>query len=286
MNTIQQQQITQKQLERLAGQRQLYSEAKRIQGIQMMLAGPFVALWSLVVVWEPQLRVYSALWGIFVTLLDTFLFSRQQRSLKQQAAKIQELFDCDVLHISWSDVKVGHRPDAEAIMEAASDFKRHNPDLSMLKNWYPAAVDKLPIHLGRLICQRSNCWWDFRLRRRYITYVTVSVVILTVFVVLAGFIGGMTLEKFTLAILAPLMPAFVLAMRQYNEHKEYMESSDRLKEYIEKLWSNAIESKVTPEELTIESRALQDEIYDRRRRSPLIFDWVYQRLELARRTDE
>ena len=74
------------------------------------------------------------------------------------------------------------------------------------------------------------------------------------------------------------MPAFILAVRQYNEHKEYMESSDRLKEYIEKLWDNAIESKVAPEELMSESRALQDEIYDRRRRSPLIFDWVYRHL--------
>lgn len=37
--------------------------------------------------------------------------------------------------------------------------------------------------------------------------------------------------------------------------------------------------KPIPDELTIESRELQDEIYDCRCKNPLIFDWIYDRLK-------
>lgn len=278
MNTISQDQLTQKQLDRLAAQRQLYSDAKRIQAFQKILSIPVVVLWSLFVMWIPDLKVYAAYWGICVTLLDVIFFTPWQRSLKEKAAKVQELFDCDVLKLSWRNLQAGRRPDAEAIMESSSKFKCVDPECSTLRNWYPGSVDKLPIHLARIVCQRANCWWDANLRRRYATWMIISVGTLTIFVFLVGLVGGLTLEKFFLAVLAPLMPAFVLGLREYTEHKESASKLDRLIEHAEKLWNMAIIEKATPDELTEESRDLQDEIYDHRRRSPLIFDWIYRRL--------
>jgi len=75
------------------------------------------------------------------------------------------------------------------------------------------------------------------------------------------------------------MPAFVLGVRQYTEHVEAAGARDRLKEYAEKLWRKAVEEKASPEQLVKDCRDLQDEIYDHRRRSPLIFNWIYQRLK-------
>jgi SMODS-associating 4TM effector domain len=70
----------------------------------------------------------------------------------------------------------------------------------------------------------------------------------------------------------------VLSIRQFDDNREHAKSADRLKEYSEDMWDSAMNGRITPEELTIESRRLQDAVFNNRRTSPLIFDWVYQRL--------
>ena len=278
MNTIPQEQITQKQLDRLAAQRQLYSDAKRIQAVLITLSVPCVIVLTLLAAVLPQLRVYVAFWGIFVTLLDIVVFTPQQKSLQEKAAKIQQLFDCDVLQIDWSKLNSGSRPEPEAVVAASSRHKGIDPNYSKLQDWYPVSVGQLTIHLARLICQRCNCWWDAQLRRRYAVLGLITIVGLTVIVFLVGLIGGLTLEKFFLVVLAPLIPAVVLGIRQHIEHTEAAARLDKLKERSEELWNQAIRRRLTPQEVTEESYKLQNEIYDNRKRNPLIFNWIYRRL--------
>ena len=278
MNNISQDQLQKLQLDRLAAQRQLYTKAKGVQVIQIIIAVPCVIIWSLLIRWIPNLKVYGAFWGIAVTLFDIYCLSPWVHSLLQKAAKIQELFDCDVLQLDWQDLKVGHHPDEETIVKYSSQFKRTDPECLTLRDWYPSNVGKLPTYLARILCQRINCWWDGNLRRRYALYIVILVAILTMVVFLIGVIGGFTIEKFILAILAPLMPLLVLGMRQYREHNNAAATSDHLKKYSEDLWQKALLCEATVEEFTLKSRCLQCEIYDLRRKNPLIFDWIYQRL--------
>jgi predicted pore-forming effector associated with SMODS systems len=279
MNNIPHNQLQTKALDCLAAQRYLYSKAKKVQAWQIVLCVPCVAVWSLLVFAFPELKVWGAMWGGLVTLLDPLLFNRWQQSLKQQAAKIQELFDSEVLQLEWRALKVGNPPDAEAIAEASANYKRKHRDYSALRDWYPVSVGQLPLYLGRIICQRANCWWDSKLRRRYATGVGAIVGTLSVFVFSIGLIGGFTVDRFFMVVIAPLMPAFALGTRQYTDHQQSATALDRLKEHAEKIWKNAKEKKSLPEELTKESRDLQDEIYDCRRKNPLIFDWIYTRLK-------
>ncbi|KHD09056.1 hypothetical protein PN36_14585 [Candidatus Thiomargarita nelsonii] len=276
MNTIIQDQLTPKQLDRLAAQRQIYSDVKTIQAVYMILSVPCVIVWSLLIVFIPELTSYAALWGITVTLLGIVIFTPWQNSLKQQAAKIQELFDCDVLQLKCSEMKVSRKPDTETIVEASSKFRRKEPEYVSLKNWYPVSVGKLPIALARLVCQRTNCWWDAKLRRRYAMAIIIVVIILTIFVFLLSLIGGFSLDKFILAVLTPLMPIILLGTQHYIENTQSATLLDDLKESTEKLWEQAISGKITLKILETESRELQDEIYHHRCKSPLIFDWIYR----------
>jgi hypothetical protein len=91
MNSIPQEQNTQRQLERLAAQRQLYSEAKALQVINVIISVPLVIAWSILVAILPQMAVYAGLWGLSVTFLDILVFSRIQKSTQEKAAKIQQL---------------------------------------------------------------------------------------------------------------------------------------------------------------------------------------------------
>lgn len=278
MNNIPLEQNTQRRLELLAAQRQLYSDAKNLLMISVIISVPIVIAWSILVALFPPLAVFAALWGIIATFLELLSFSRLQKSTQEKAAKIQQIFDCEVLQFSWPSLNCGVRVEPETIIDGSNRYKRKNHNFSKLLDWYPASVGQLPIHQARIICQRSNVWWDAQLRRRYSKWIIIILVSLAIIVLLIGLIGGLTLEKFLLAVLVPLIPAFVFGLRQYTEHNEAATRLDRLRENAEILVLEVITGRYTPQDLERESYSLQTQIYDNRRRSPLILDWLYSRL--------
>ena len=282
MNKVPETQLDPTQLKRLAAQRQLYSDAKVTQAVQMGLSTLGPPIFAVLVAFFSLRPAYAASFGIIVTCLNILWLTPRQRALKKKAAKIQELFDCGVLKLPWRELTVGSRLEMETVEKYASKYIRKAHDYSKLENWYPKKVGELPLYLGRVICQRSNCWWDAQLRRRYAKWVIGSVLVVLIVVVFLGFIGGLNLEKIILAVANPLMPALVLGIQQYKENTESATRLDKLKEYAGELWKKAL-GNVNPDELARDSRELQDEIYNHRRTSSLIFDWLYKRL---RKEDE
>jgi predicted pore-forming effector associated with SMODS systems len=276
MNTIPVDQNAAEQLDRLAAQRQLYSEAKRLEAVRTIIAVPLVLAWSVVTATFPQFQVYAAAWGIVVTLFDIAYLNRWQRSLQRRAAKIQEMFDCDVLDLPWRQLTVGHRPDVESVIEASKKYKAKDSLYVALYDWYPTGVGTIPLSLARIVCQRANCWWDAKLRRRYALNALALVGLLTLAVLLIGLVGGFSVDALVLSVLAPLLPAFTWAIRQYYEQIDYATAADKLKEYCETLWSEAVYRTISDEDLALKSRELQDGIFERRCRGPLIFDWIYR----------
>lgn len=281
MNSINKEENTNKQLERLAGHRQLYSEAKKILALQIFLSVPVVLLWSIGIAWRQELKVYAAFYGVILTLADFVLLTPLQKNIKEKAAKIQELFDCDVLKLEWRRFKIGRKPDEESISEACKNYLKEHKNYSALRNWYPSGLEKLPLQFARIICQRTNCWWDAKLRRRYANLMLAMGFTLTIIVFLIGLIDGMSLEKFLLAVFIPLLPVFMLSIREYKENNECAKAVDSLKGHSEKLWEKTLAHRADRKELENDSRILQDEIYDRRRNGPLVFDWIYSFLRKA-----
>lgn len=271
-------QNTAKQLQRLGAQRQLYATAKKVFGVQVALSGPVAVAAALLVIAYPAFKGYAALWGIIVALCDLLWLTPWQKRLRDVAARVQEAFDCDVLALPWNDVKAGKRPDPELIKAQSDQYQVWAATMPPLSNWYASAVGDLPLHIGRLACQRSNCWWDSQQRRRYAVWV-IAIVVLIFAVVLGLSLGnGFTLEDFVLKVAAPLAPALLLGVRQFSEQVEAAARLDQLKEHAEHLWHDALSGK--PEaEITAKARLLQDEILENRRKSPLVFDGIYKRLQ-------
>lgn len=267
MNDIPQEQSATLQLERLAAQRELYTKAKQVQKLQLVLAVPAVIVWALAAALFPALGLYAAAWGIMVSLLDLAVLSPKQ----------QELFDCDVLHLDWRDYKVGPRPEPELVSQYSSLYRRSDATYTQLRGWYPSVVGEVPLYQGRIICQRANCWWDAHLRRRYASCVLVVLVAVTLLVFLIGLIGGLTVEKFVLAVLTPLLPAFVLAISQYRGQRSAANTVDRLREHAEDIFRDSLSAPSRLRSGADRSRELQDAIFDHRRGSPLILDSIYQR---------
>ncbi len=146
-----------------------------------------------------------------------------------------------------------------------------------LDNWYSVAVGELPLGVARLTCQRSNCWWDSKQRRRYASWVVAAVVIIFLLLLALSLGGDLTLEDFMLKVAAPVSPALVLGLRQFSEQTEAASRLDSLKGHSETIWEQALGRKAKADVDSL-SRSLQDEIFENRRKSPLVFDAVFSRL--------
>jgi hypothetical protein len=283
MNKICEEQNSEHQLERLAAQRQLYSEAKRIQNISAILTIPLALMWVALAALFPALQEYAALWGVVVTFVDFPILNRLQKSMQEKAAKIQQLFDCDVFQMNWISLNCETRPEPELVRNYSARFRQNNLDYSELHNWYPVSVCQLPLEQARFICQRTNIWWDAKLRRRYANWLLSALVAILVTIALVGLFLNLTLENLLLAFLVPLMPTFSFGLRQYFEQIEAANRLDRLRENSEAILQSIVGGKINSQDLERESYNLQSQIYDNRRRSPLIFDWLYF---LLKRQDE
>lgn len=276
MNSITNEQNTDRQLQRLAAQRQLYATAKKVFGFHVWLSGPLAIASAFLALLFPTVKGYVALWGVVVVLCDVFWLAPWQKRLRGSAAGIQELFDCEVLSLPWNDLKAGKRPDPELVKEQSGKYATWSHKMPPLNNWYPAEAGELALHIGRIVCQRSNCWWDSKQRRRYATSIIAVVSAVFVVVLMLALGNSFTVEDFVLKVLAPLAPAVLLGIRQYSDQIEAATRLDKLKDHAEKLWNEAISGQKSPTYLTTAARGLQDEILDGRRRSPLVFDTIFK----------
>jgi len=270
-------QNTARQLHRLAAQRQLYAFAKSIFGLQLTLSGPVAVGSAFAALAFPAIKGVTAGWGILITLADICWLTPWQKRLRTEAARIQEAFDCDVLELPWNDLKAGSSPDAEFVKEQSYKYQRWGHKMPTLSNWYAPVVDELPLQIGRIACQRSNCWWDAKQRRLYAMWIIGIVIGVFVTVFAIAFGNGLTIEDFVLKVVAPLAPALVLGIRQYYEQTEAASRLDKLKEHSDRLWKDALAGK-SRTEFTNRSRNLQDEILENRRKSPLVLDSIFKRL--------
>ena len=180
------------------------------------------------------------------------------------------------MDIPWHYIKVGQEPDPEQIRKFAKKHDKKNKTRGKLEDWYPGVVDQLPIHYGRLICQRANCIWDANQRHRYAIGILAFVAIVIVLVFSIGIVGGVTLEAFLLVILLPLIPGIVWGLRQYRSHEAVVDRQTRLKTYIMELWNKIKNDNLSEEILRVEARNIQNEIFDNRNSYPLVFDRIYK----------
>lgn len=281
MNAIPEQQNQIHQLERLAAQRQMYAYAKRLQGVHFLVSVVFVVTLAYVAAFRPEAKLWSAAWSCVAVLIDVFLFTPWIKALKEQAARAQELFDCDVLQIPWNSCAAKRKPSAEVIGEWADGYRRNQQDEDFpgLRDWYAVTVGSLPIPLARLVCQRANLRWDGDQRRLYARWVTVILGLALAAIAATGFFGNWKARDIVLQLLAPSLPISVFLSRQRNDNLSHAEAVDCLRDHVERLWDEAMECKSTDAQLSSHSRNLQDQIFDRRSAGPLVPECVYNRLK-------
>lgn len=274
MNKINTKQNEGSQLELLLTQRNLYSSVKKLFGwrtgiaVCLAIGGPFLT--SL----DSQISVYVAIIVIIYLLIDNVVLQKIESSQKMTAAKVQELFDTNVLEMPWNNIVAGKQLDKEIIASVLS--KNDNLDYQALKliDWYSPEVSQVDITVGRFICQHSNVWWDSSLRRKYLNFLYISSAVVVLGLIITGTILNLTIGVFVIGVLLPMIPLMELLIKQINEHHGSNCCSTDLKENLNDTISRIINGEVinNPESL---ARTYQDEIYRHRSKCPMVFDWMY-----------
>lgn len=267
------------QLQRLAAQRQLYTSAKTALISKCILTIPVLFTLAIITFFFPTFKIWYAFYGICLLLINAVLLDPYEISLKRQAAAIQELFDCDVLHLSWPQWKLNAKPDPELIQRETTKYLNEFKDFSALQNWYPKQVEQLPLPLARLLCQRINLKYDTELRRYYTTRLLTIFTLVGIGIAFIGILNGLTIDTFILGILIPLSPLMIWGIDEYAKNSRAADHLEILKKLSEQLWNSGIKSPLTKEQLECESRDLQNEIFECRKNNPLVFDWLYNRLK-------
>jgi hypothetical protein len=267
-------------LQKLAAQRYLYSSAKRILSIQLVLIIPIPIIFVIFAAAYPDLRVWAAAYGIVSLFVTAFYLERKQQEYQQLAASIQELLDTEIFELEWPRWKARKKPDPEDIVSAAGKYRVKSPDCEELKNWYPIEIVSLPFPLARLVCQRASIRYDSQLRKYYSNVILGALVA----VVLSGFIYAIIaktpFDQVVLFLISPFLPFGNWGVREYFRQESVAESLGRIKEYVQEIWEKSLWIPIDLGEAKCEARNIQDQIYDMRRSNPLIFDFIYRRNRL------
>lgn len=260
-------------LELLRAQRLFYSRAKLYQNLFAVMALLLPAVGVLFGASYPEIRPFLGFGSIVVLLLDVGVISRKQREDCKRGAKVQEQFDTEVLKLDWNRLVAGGKVDAEDV-RAITSKPITDVDRQYLENWYEVAIAKLPLPVGRIICQRTNVTYDMRVRKTYAGVLLGAAVLLFVGLTLLGLYQGVKVNDLILTMYLPALPLATFLLREHRKHGDTIETLTTIKAEVEKVWEHAITG-TSFEDLTRSSRALQDAIYRHRASNPLVFDWLY-----------
>ncbi len=261
-------------LGRLAAFSIFYQRAKVVAAIQFTLTVPMAVVSAGIIAFEPKAKVWTTFFALTVALMDALILERIQTYFKKLAARTQEQFDCDLFGLDWRTLRVGEKPEVCDVLHAADKFKKKKPGIENLKDWYPPAVEKLPLSLARLICQRTNCWWDSSLRKKYANALLGILVFVVVAVFVIALAGRQSVEQMILTVYAPIAPAILWTVREVRRQHDAAEALDKLRGHVERVWTLALKEQLSRNELDGAAKEIQDSIFDGRTKNPLIFDWI------------
>jgi hypothetical protein len=279
MNQISQKQNQEKYIRYLAAQRQLYDENKVWEGVLLLLpvvlailgSAAFLAIgWAFV---SPLLT-----WATWVYALgEVFVFPYFTSGRRSEAAKIQELFDCELLELPWNDA-LGEKPYPQNIYKAFQRFVKSEKSntLDNLKNWYttPPLDDQMPIALARLVCQRQNIWWDSEQRRAYARGIIAASILFFFFLITIGIVADWSFRQFLQGPLALSITVLIVGIKHALGHYKAAKRLDELHNRVD-LLVQAAANKVNETILSQNSRDLQTEIFHHRSENPSVFTWYY-----------
>lgn len=273
-NNIPVRQDEESQLKLLRARTQTFAMATRYMVAQLTLTVLIPVIGSVAGMFIAEVRPYFTMLALLVLVADPLWLDRQYKAMLKSAAKIAEQFDTIVLELDWNPLTVGDRVEVEDIHRAATKYAARRDD-SELVGWYPRAVGEIPLHLARLICQRTNLRYDSQLRRNYAGVLIGLVLSITLLVFVVGFAQKLSVPEWVLN-LALLSPLLSWSIREFYRQRDTADQIEDLMKSAKVLWERGLAGQCDAYEAKSKAREFQDAIYARRVSSALVMPLVYK----------
>ena len=267
---VRERQNDQRSLDRLVAQRFLYRQVKTVENWRLLsvvvVAG--LLLWGLAAEGGPFSQAATII-VVSLWFVDQVVLVRFASRMKQEAAAIQEDFDCFVLDIPWPKYGGAEQPTEDRVYELARKGSKLAVVRESLEGWYGG--DDIPADplAARLYCQRANCRWDGRLRKEWIWFISSVVAVLGVVGFVVAALVGVSLLEVVLAAAAGLrlLAWLLIELRVQSLAKKRME---RLHGYLSRADTQAGQMTLC------DVRLVQAAIFEHRRACPTVPDWFFR----------
>ena len=251
-----------------------WAVAVRWQTAQLgiVLAAPILAITLGLAV--PAAKPFISFLAVCLTIADVTLIDRAYKAALKSAARASEIFDVQLLKLSWHNLVAGKRPTPEETDSAARGWERLRFKRPIL-NWYAIDVDKVPMGLARVICQRTNLTYDSDLRSLYRTLLDVLAIAVAIIIIVVGLLSRMIFADFVLAAWVPAAPFLTWALRERFRQSDAIKANESVIQEAENLIEAVIARTCADDVCLVRSRSLQDAIFQRRATTVLLFPGIY-----------
>ncbi|MEU8370088.1 S-4TM family putative pore-forming effector [Micromonospora tulbaghiae] len=255
----------------LAAQRRLYSDAKSIQGIRLLItAVGAVGGVAAALAFSPWRTSIGIITGLVLLSVSVLGGAREKRKIKE-ASSVQEELDVMLFGLDWNEL-CADRPTATTITTAAT---RHKSDRSDLRNWYPD-TGTVPYPMNVLICQNSNLGWGSTAHRAWAATVTGAIVVLLCVSAVITVAGRMGVVEALIAVVVPQLSLFKELYEMTRSNLDAATSKSSAEGKVLSLWRRGL---TNPAAVTIgDCRAVQDKVLQFRQSGASIPDWFHNRL--------
>ena len=83
------------------------------------------------------------------------------------------------------------------------------------------------------------------------------------------------MEKLILAVIAPITPVCMWGIKEVRKQSSVVSDGERVVRHLDSIWRRLCSGKPSEKDLEIESRSLQNGIFDRRKGSAVNPQWLY-----------
>ena len=267
MNNINQLQNEKKFIEYLKAQRVAYSQCKTYQILDIISVVISITL-PLIGIYKSELvNVFGAIgvvWTIVYLVAESF-----RKSKAKQGAKIQEQFDTELYGLPWNEVLCKTKINRDLQTELSSKYKGND-----LKDWYSKEIgSELPQEVAILLCQRINFSWELNLRKKYVSFLIISIVFYYGIFLFVAALENTGLYDI-LILLAPSISFLIYGVQNISALRSHIKSKHDALNLIDSKLEEYKSNKIIPK--TDELRQVQDLIYTERIVPEKIPDWFYK----------
>jgi len=253
---------------------QLYTEAKRLQYGTTVVLTLVALVGSGYIIWSKTTEGWTMLVTL-LALLGSYAVRDRALASQEEAARIQEQFDTELLGLAWNEI-LCEKLDASKIKQKAVKYQRRTGESRDRRvNWY-ANYDELTPELQALACQRENTRWDTDLRRLWTRSITWLMIVVLIGLLIMAYATNPHIQDLITGPALLLTPLFILGLDLLRDNRVTQAHLSQTNSHLGLAEDRAKRPNHDQVELAHSIRQIQDRIYLNRCSNPQIPDCFYR----------